>query len=136
MSIKKIVIGIIILGILAAGYIWFFVYNKAHVDYQDSDAVFIGYADSLHQEAVEDGSTFVENYVNEAVEVEGTVVEVGHSSFKIGNGMICTVDTAFREYLPEIGDFVTVKGRVVGADEDILTSEIICKLDQCVILSK
>ena len=31
-------------GSLLAGYIWFFVYNKPHVDYQETDAAYVGQA--------------------------------------------------------------------------------------------
>ena len=136
MRTKNIVIGIITMGILIAVYMWFFVYNKAHVDYQASDALFIGQAEVLHDQAVADAAVFKETYVNQAVEVEGKVSEVGSSSFTLKPGLICTLDTNYLEDLPNTGDLVNVKGRVVGTDEDILTSEIICILDQCVILSK
>ncbi len=136
MNIKKIIVAALVIGSLLAAYIWFFVYNKPHVDYQETDAAYVGHADSLHAEAVQNPTDFTENYVNEAVEIEGTVVEVGTSAFRLGNGMICTIDTNYREFLPTVGEVVTVKGRVVGTDEDILTAEIICNLDRCVVVSK
>lgn len=136
MNGKKLVYGIIIIGILAAGYVWFFVYNKAHVNYQESKAVFIGQAEVLHNKAVANSTEFTETYVNQAVEVDGVVSEVGTSSFTLDARLICTLDTNHADDLPNIGQSVTVKGRVVGVDEDILTEETICTLDQCVIITK
>ena len=136
MNRKKIVYGLAILGILAAGYVWFFVYNKAHVNYQESDAVFTGQAEALHNKAIANVAEFTQTFVNQAVEVDGLVSEVGTSSFTLDAGLICTLDTNHVDELPTIGQNVTVKGRVVGVDEDILTEETICTLDQCVIITK
>lgn len=121
--------------IAVAAYVWFFVYNKAHTDYQEEKAHFVGQADSLHLIAVEDQEKFHQDYVNKAVEIKGIVKEVGQSRFTLGNGMICTLDTAYLEFMPEVGDTVMVKGRVVGTDEDILTADILCNLDQCVFIN-
>ena len=135
MKIKNVLIASLVIIVIAATYGWFFVYNKAHVDYVEENAHYVGHADSLHEKAVADQAKFHQEYVNKAVEIEGVVKEVGITRFTLGNGMICALDTAFLEFMPKVGDTVMVKGRVVGTDEDILTAEILCTLDQCVFVS-
>lgn len=124
-----------ILLILATGiglYVWFFVYNKAHTNYQQATAVFVGQADELLAKTSQ--SNFLETYLNQAVEVSGSVTEQGSTGFTLGSGLICTLDSSQVRALPNLGDVVTIKGRLVGVDEDILTGETICNLDQCVLL--
>lgn len=132
---KKIVAIVAVLAALIAGYVWFFVYNKAHVDYTEAEAAFTGNADALLTEILADESLFQEKYVNQAVEVSGVVSEVGSSSFKLGSGFICTVDETKVLEMPESGSSATVKGRIVGLDEDILTGEKLCTLDQCTLVA-
>lgn len=135
MKTKKILLALLLIGILAATYVWFFVYNKSHVNFQEKTAAFSGQADDLHQQAIADAAAFLEKYRNQAVEVEGLVTEAGTQSFTLGSGIICNVDAAKTQNLPSVGENVMVKGRVVGTDEDLITAEIICNLDQCVIVA-
>ena len=46
----KILIGLIVIGILAALYVWFFVYNKPHRDYEKADPDHIIVAEELFVE--------------------------------------------------------------------------------------
>jgi DNA replicative helicase MCM subunit Mcm2 (Cdc46/Mcm family) len=110
------------------------VYNKAHTDYAETEAYFAGQADSLLAIARQNPNDFQQNYINKAVEVEGVVNQVGSTRFTLGSGVICTLDSTYLKYMPAMADTVLVKGRVVGTDEDILTAEVLCTLDQCIII--
>ncbi len=135
MKAKKIIGALAILGVLAGAYVWFFVYNKDHVNYQEEAAVFSGEADLLRDQAQQNTASFTEKFLNQAIEVQGTVQETGTTFFTLGSGVICNVDESQLKKMPKIGDEISVKGRLVGTDEDILTGEIICNLDQCVIIN-
>lgn len=135
MKTKKILLALTIVSILAATYVWFFVYNKSHVDFQEEDAAFTGQADELHQQAIADAVTFLEKYRNKAVQVEGVVTEAGSQGFTLNNGIICNLEASSTQNVPTVGEKIMVKGRVVGTDEDLITAEIICNLDQCVIVA-
>jgi hypothetical protein len=135
MKVKNLLaIGLVII-LAIVSYIWFFVYNKEHKDYAKADSHYVGHADSLHQMASENQDKFQQEFINKAVEIEGVVKEVGLTRFTLGSGMICTLDSAYIEYMPKVGDTVMVKGRVVGTDEDILTADILCNLDQCIFIN-
>jgi len=135
MNTKKIVLSILFLGVLAGAYVWFFVYNKAHEDYQKADSAFVGEANALLSQATENSASFSDTYMNQAVEVEGIVGEVGTQSFTLGNGLICTLDPNVEQVFPSSGEIIKLKGRVVGTEDDLLTGDLICNLDQCVILN-
>lgn len=130
---KKIIVLIIILAILGGAYAWFFVYNKAHVNYQLEEAVYSGQADEFLQIAKQNESAFLEKYTNQAVELSGEVTSLESSSFSLGEGTYCTLDSA-HTMLPLLNSNVSLKGRVVGIDEDLLTEELIILMDQCVIM--
>ncbi len=135
MKTKNIIISGIVIIVLAAGYVWFFVYNKAHTDYATEESHYVGHADSLHQIASDNQVEFHQEFINKAVEIEGVVKEVGLTRFTLGSGMICALDSAYIQYMPKVGDTVMIKGRVVGTDEDILTADILCNLDQCIFIN-
>lgn len=136
MNFKKILVILLAISFLAGAYVWFFVYNKSHTDFQRADSAFVGEANSLLEKAVQDNGAFMEAYMNQAVEVTGEVGEVGTQSFTLGTGMICTLDPNLGQILPSSGAVVKVKGRVVGIDEDILTGDIICNLDNCTFIDE
>jgi len=135
MNTKKIILILLAVILLGGAYAWFFVYNKPHTDFQAEDAAFIGLADELHAKALENENLFNEAFLNEAVEVEGVITEAGTNSFTLSNGIVCTLDPNIEQNIPEFGQDVKVKGRVVGTEDDILTGELICNLDQCVIIT-
>ena len=135
MNTKKIVLILLTIILLGGAYVWFFVYNKAHTDFQKADAAFMGEANSLLEKALQDNGAFMEAYMNQAVELSGVVGEVGTQSFTLGNGVICTLDPNVEQSLPNSGDQVKLKGRVVGTEDDILTGDLVCNVDQCVIIT-
>jgi len=128
---KNIIIGGIIIALLAATYVWFFVYNKAHVDYQKSQAVFSGSNDEFYVAALEDITSFNEKHLNKAIEITGSVDEIEGATVIFSPGIFCRL-AEDATAMPAIGDYITIKGRYVGNDEDLITEELMLKLDQCV----
>ena len=124
----------IIISILLGGGIGF-LYNKPHIDYQQSNSVFVGHGNEFLEKARADEAGFSAEFLNKAVELEGIVTEAGSLNFTLDQGLICTLDPTIDQAIPNIGDLVKVKGRMVGKEEDILTMETICNLDQCVIIT-
>lgn len=135
MNTKKIILAALISAFLIGAYVWFFVYNKAHTNFQEEESAFIGLADELRSKALDDENTFKTAFLNKAVEIKGVVTESGSNTFTLGSGIICTLDPSIDQKTPEMGAEVKVKGRLVGTDEDLLTMELICNLDQCVIIA-
>jgi hypothetical protein len=130
MTTKKIIFAIILLGILTLTYVWFFVYNKSHADFQSMKPSFSGNATELY-EKIDD--QFMENFREKAVEVKGALISIEGRSAIMEPGVQIRIhdDAEIPEW--EIGDIIAVKCRVVGTEEDILTGEILLLCDQCMV---
>ena len=69
-KLLKIGAGIAVLGILAAVYVWFFVYNKPHRDYQKAEVDFIVAAETCYNQY--SGNTAEsQQYLDKVLQVEG-----------------------------------------------------------------
>lgn len=121
--------------IVVAAYIWFFVYNKAHTDYATEEASYTGTAIAFHDSLTVNQELFMTRYINTAVILEGTVTESGNSSFVLNDAFVCAIDSAFIDKIPKNGESIKTKGRVVGVEDDIL-GNLICRIDQCVLLKE
>jgi hypothetical protein len=125
-----------VLTLTVAAYVWFFVYNKAHVDYSEAKALFNGTAAVLYAEATANNQTFVSTYQNNAVIVAGAISEKGENYFFIEGHIKCTTDSTVDLSNLAVDKLITTKGRVVGVDEDILTGELIISMDKCTLLDE
>lgn len=126
--------GLLIAGIgaiLVSAYLWFFVYNKAHVDYSEEKASYTGSSAEFNEILSANQADFSEKYTNTAVILEGRVTESATQSFILDDVFLCTVDSTFAAPLPQLGESLKVKGRVVGIEDDIL-GNVLCRLDQCI----
>lgn len=130
---KRFILIALILAAVVGTYVWFFVYNKSHTNYQEETAAFVGTAIELNTKARENPTAFMEEYRNQAVEISGVVQESANSSYILETGVSCAVAEGNENDIPTTGENVTVKGRVVGTEEDILTGDVNAKLDQCVV---
>ena len=134
MKFKGFLVAALVLVVIGAALVWFFVYNKSHVNYATKDAAFVGAADSLYTIIQADQEAFKKKYINTAIVVEGSVVETNKNNVILNSGLHCHLDSSVINNLPQVNSQLSVKGRVVGISEDILTGDLICNLDQCVIL--
>ena len=134
MKTKNILIAGLAIVIMVAVYVWFFVYNKAHTDYQKIDAAYIGNAVDFYKESTSDATVFSEKYLNQAVEISGSISSLESSSTVIiSPGIICQADsTSSFDGLTQ-NQNITLRGRAVGTDEDLLTGELMLRLDNCVL---
>lgn len=121
------------LVLATAAYVWFFIYNKAHTDYSAEETSFNGAAVALHDSLSANQEKFKTTYINTAVILEGIVTESGAHSFVLDDVFICALDSTFMDQIPEPGETIKTKGRVVGVEDDIL-GNLICRIDKCVIL--
>ncbi len=130
MKTKKIILGLIIVGLISAIYVWFFVYNKAHTDYQKASAVYSGDAVTFYADAQGNLEEFNTKYLNKAVEITGTVKNIEGGSYILEPYLNCRLaDNA--TFTPNAGDAVQLKGRYVGSDNDLLSDELVIILDNC-----
>lgn len=130
MKTKKIILGLIIVGLITATYVWFFVYNKAHTDYQKASAEFNGSAETFYEEAQGDLETFNTKYLNKAVELRGIVINIDGGVYELEPKINCRL-AENATFTPNAGDEVQLKGRYVGSDNDLLTDELVLILDNC-----
>jgi hypothetical protein len=69
-KLLKIGAGLAVLGLLAAVYIWFFVYNKPHRDYEKADADFIVSAEKIYNQ-YSGGDSESKKYLDKVLQIEG-----------------------------------------------------------------
>jgi hypothetical protein len=125
----KIFLFILAAGIATAVLTYKYVYNKAHVDYQNIDATFVGEASDFYQQAIADEAAFLSNYRNKAVLINGEIVEITGSGIQMAPGIL--LSTLENSGAIVLGDVITCKGRMVGIEEDLLTGDLLIRLDEC-----
>lgn len=128
---KKIVLILLLLGLLGGIYVWFFVYNKSHVNYQKETAAFVGNADEFAALASENPEEFTAKYLNKAVEISGSISESGTKTVLLNNSIFCTF--LAEQNIPELNSSATIKGRFVGLEDDLISGKTLCKLDNCIV---
>lgn len=143
---KKLVkvIGVLaVLGVLALGYIWFFVYNKPHRDFEKAKADYSLSADECYQHFAA-GSDGDNGYTGKVLEISGSpsLVESNDSmvvlAFVFSEGMFgdegirCTMLPTYSDQTLALSmdKNVTVKGFCAGYNgTDVV-------LEQCSIVKK
>lgn len=125
---KRLVIAAI-LGILLAGGIAYFMYNKPHRDVASEKPAFTLSADQLFDEYEADEAAANTKYLDQTVEVSGTIAEVGTNdagqNFVIlaaENAMIGGVSATFQENTDGLteGQSVSLKCRCTGKLMDVV----------------
>ena len=143
---KKLVkiIGVLaVLGVLAAGYIWFFVYNKPHRDFEKAKADYSLSSEECYQHFAA-GSDVEHGYTGKVLEISGnpSLVESNDSmvvlAFVFNEGMFgdegirCTMLPDYNEQTLALNmdKDVTVKGFCSGYNgTDVV-------LEKCSIINK
>lgn len=109
-----------------------YLHNKPHTDYQEADAKFTGQASDFYALAQADESAFVSEYINQAVVLDGSISSVeSATSIMLEAGILCQISASEKKVDLAEGDVITLKGRVVGAEEDLFTGNLLVTLDQC-----
>lgn len=91
-KILKIGAGLAVVGILAALYVWFFVYNKPHRDYEKADADFVISAEACYNHYASNTKDS-QQYLDKVLQVHGipSVIESTDSTvivvFAFNSGM-------------------------------------------------
>lgn len=118
----------ILLAIVVVGAaIYFYVFHKPHRDLAGEEATVTLTADELHNAFASNASEAQISYLDKVVEVEGVLDAISDSVAVMTPGIACTM--LHPENLPQEGDELTIKGRVVGYDD--LFEEV--KLDFCTV---
>lgn len=140
----KILGALILIGILAALYVWFFVYNKPHRDYEAAEPDHIMAADEMYFSYVQDKLLADSLYTGMVMQVYGPLSKVEDldsiavAIFVYGEGMFgdegirCISLPHHREtilgYNP--GDMITIKGYCTGYnDTDVI-------MEKCSVIEK
>lgn len=126
----KIGLVIAVFGIIGFFSIRYYVYHGGKRDIQTEKAAFIVSSSAISEEFVSSVELANKKYLEKTVEVSGKVTDVENQNVIIDNSINCSFSQSVN--LPEKGQTVIVKGRVVGFDD--LLEEL--KLDQCILTNK
>ncbi len=127
---KKLIqigLGLAVLFIMTAAYIWFFVYNKPHQDYAKADADFILSAEECYNQ-FSTGLEIASQYTGKVIQIEGipSLIETDGSMvivvFTFNQGMFgdegirCTMLPDFQSRARELNieKKVSIKGYCTG----------------------
>ena len=125
---KRIIIALLA-GLVVAGGIVYFVYNKPHRDVATEEAEYVLTADELFDEYEADEEAANAKYLDKTVQVSGTISEVGandaRQSFVIlaaENAMIGGVSATFQGEQSELEESIKVslKCRCTGKLMDVV----------------
>ena len=130
MKIKKIIIGILILGILGA-YVAFKIYNKPHVNVVKTSADIIISANKIIEDFSTDETSANTIYLDKIIEVKGVISEVkiekekGIITLKTNDDFGSVLCYLSEESTREIrtlneGETITVKGICTGYLMDVI----------------
>ena len=136
---KKIIIGIV-LAIILAVVVGYYLYNKPHIDVSKQKADYSLTADDLYKEFDEDLMNAINKYADRVVEVTGRLQTISQSDKRISNIVMtgdmatvnCEMDSLFvhRLALSKEGDQVKIRGIFVGFDD--LLEEL--QLRKCIVV--
>ena len=129
---KKTILSILVVGILAAIGVWYYVYKVDHgINVAKTTGIVIT-ADQLVQEFNANEDSANKKYLNKVLQVTGEVSEVKQDS-TLTNVTLKTADMLSNVYLtlvanepkPDSGKIVTVKGICTGKLSDVVLNEAI-----------
>lgn len=133
MKFKSILIVAVIAFVAIGAYVWFFVYNKSHTDYQEITARYNGSAQGFYDKAKQDEQALRQDYLNQAVVVSGIIKELDGATIILEPNLSCKLNDG-QNFAQVAGEEIKLKGRFVGLDEDLLSGEMVVNLDQCSVL--
>lgn len=124
----KILIGLLLVGLIAGLAIYFFVYNKPHVNYEKAKPEMSISGETLYMDYLQDEESANQTYTGKVVQIDGvlygteTAGELTIAMFSFGEGMFgpegvrCTMLENHAAAINEVGDGtpLTIKGYVTG----------------------
>ncbi len=124
----KIMIALLLLGIIAAIIVYFFVYNKPHPDFEKAKPEFTINASGLYQAFRTDPDAAAQKFNGKVIQLQGALdnIETGNDmviltfTFEDGvfgpEGIRCTLLPQFHEAAMELvpGEIVDIKGFCTG----------------------
>lgn len=134
MNMKKIIIGLLVLGLLGGIYVWFFVYNKPHKDIANAEADIKIEASVLSQEFKRNLDSAKLKYADKVIEITGeadfintddslsTIGFIEDMNFYISVELLETDKSELEKI--KLGDKVTVKALFVGYLEEDPTMDL------------
>ncbi len=139
--VKYLLIVIGVVGIASALYIYFTIYNKPHRSIADEKPTYTITATDLYNDYSKDEKMGDKKYLNQLIEIHGTVSAVSHNpdgettiEFKEEDnmgGVIISLDSTYYHQEPlSIGESIHVKGICVGMLLDVTLNKGIIKNQQ------
>jgi PKD repeat protein len=127
--LKKTILVLFVIGLIAGAWTTWYVFFKPHRDAGSEKPEFSLTADALTQ-TFSDNPDAVTTYIDKAILLEGTVSEVGTSSITMGN-IVCNFEVGKTDQLSgiKVGQTIKIQGRVTTYND--LLDEI--ALDMCSI---
>jgi type II secretory pathway pseudopilin PulG len=131
----KVLLVLAVIGIIAALYIYFFVYNKPHRDIEKAKPDFTMQAEMLYNEFTSQKDSANTKYLDKVLEINGNLKSVEKTDtlsiivFSFNEGMFgdegirCTLLPKYREMASDLkpNDMVTIKGLCQGYnDTDVI----------------
>lgn len=142
---KKVTLGVFVAGVLAALYVWFFVYNKKHVDVASADAKYELTVQELAKEFETNKDSATKKFNNAIISISGTLAQVAKDDsvsslvFKVNENLSIACEVLSTENNKALtlkeNQTVTTKGLFVGYIEGDVDFEIPneVKLKKCII---
>ncbi|MDX5326101.1 MAG: hypothetical protein LPK80_07545 [Bacteroidota bacterium] len=118
-----------IVGALIAIGVFLFMWFKPHRDIHNELEVFNGTATELYSELQNDPDGFKLKYVDQPIVVSGEVVSKESSIFTISPNHLCQLDSTLSMDIIVEGAPISVKGRLVGIEEDELMGDLLIRID-------
>jgi len=126
-KLLKIAAALTVLGILAAIYVWFFIYNKPHRDYEKAKADFVLSAESCYNQYA-NGSKDSKQFLDKVLQINGipnsiestdttVIVVFAFNSGMFGDeGIRCTMLPDFQKEARhlKLDNEVVIKGHCTG----------------------
>lgn len=113
----KKLIWVLVAIVLVGAVAYLYVFHKPHRDIAAEDASETLTAAALVEEYNEDVTSANAQYLDQVIEVSGTLGEVTENSVKLEEGVYCDLTPGSNTAELKVGQRITVKGRIVNYDE-------------------
>lgn len=124
---KRISLIILVFGIIIAGGIGYYMFNKPHTDVLKTTPYFKGTTAELAQQLSNADSASLNLYVEQVIEVAGSIQSIG-ATITLSNNINCELDSSQAAMNYQVGQEVTIKGifsGIEGGGEDDIFSDML-----------